>query len=247
MTDTTAIAPTQAPLTETQRCVDIFTAPSKTFTDLRRKATFWGPLIVMIIVGIGFSFSVQQKVGWTQVFENTIRQTPDKAANIEAAPNAEQIKAISTKVTAGTAYGYFAIFLLITLITSLLIWATVNFGFGGTSKYSHIYAVSLYASLVMNIKFILAIIALFVGLAPESFLIQNPVGTNIGYYLSTDAPRWLWALCTHLDIFEIWSLVLSVIGVSIVAKVSRGKAAAVVVGWWIIFILIAVGGAAIQG
>lgn len=245
MTDTTATAPIQAPLTETQRCVDIFTAPSKTFTDIRRKATFWGPLIIMIIVGIGFSFSVQQKIGWQQVFENTIHQTPEKAAKIEAAPNAEQIKAISAKVTAGTAYGYFVIFLVITLITSLLVWATVNFGFGGTAKYSQIYAVSFYASLVMNIKFILAIIAVFAGLAPESFLIQNPVGTNIGYYLSTDAPRWLSALCMHLDIFEIWSLVLSVIGVAIVARVSRGKAAAAVVGWWVIFVLIATGAAAL--
>lgn len=245
MTDTTATAPIQAPLTETQRCVDIFTAPSKTFTDLRRKATFWGPLIIMIIVGIGFSYSVQTKIGWPQVFENTIHQTPEKAAKIEAAPNSAQIKAISAKVTAGTAYGYFVIFLIITLITSLLVWATVNFGFGGTAKYSQIYAVSFYASLVMNIKFILAIIAVFAGLAPESFLIQNPVGTNVAYYLSTDAPRWLWALTMHLDIFEIWSLVLSVIGVAIVARVSRGKAAAVVVGWWIIFVLIATGAAAI--
>ena len=245
MTDTTATAPTQAPLTETQRCIDIFTAPSKTFTDLRRKATFWGPLIVMIIVGISYSFSVQTKIGWPQVFENTIHQTPDKAAKIEAAPNAEQIKSISAKITAGTAYGYFVIVLIMTLITSLLFWATVNFGFGGTAKYAQIYAVSFYASLVMNIKFILAIIAVFAGLAPESFLIQNPVGTNIGYYLSTDAPRWLSALCMHLDIFEIWSLVLTVIGVAIVAKVSRGKAAAVVVGWWIIIILISAGATAI--
>jgi hypothetical protein len=41
--------------------------------------------------------------------------------------------------------------------------------------------------------------------------------------------------------------VLSVIGLSIVAKVSKGKSAAVVVGWWIIFVLILTGIAAAQG
>jgi hypothetical protein len=51
----------------------------------------------------------------------------------------------------------------------------------------------------------------------------------------------------HIDLFEIWSIVLTVIGVSVVAKVSKGKAAAVVVGWWILFILIGVGVAAAQG
>ncbi|HEV2465361.1 MAG TPA: Yip1 family protein [Acidobacteriaceae bacterium] len=245
MTDTTATAPIQAPLSETQRCIDVFTSPSKTFTDIGRKATFWGPLIIMIIVGVSYSFSVQTKIGWPQVFENTIHQTPDKEAKINAAPNPEQIKAISAKVTAGFSYGYFVLALIITLVTSLLFWATVNFGFGGTAKYSQIYAVSFYAGLVMNIKYILAIIAVFAGLAPESFLIQNPVGTNIGYYLSTDAPRWLSSLCMHLDIFEIWSLVLTVIGVAIVARVSRGKAAAVVIGWWVLIVLISAGAAAI--
>lgn len=247
MSDMTATAPIQAPLTEAQRCLDVFTAPSKTFADLRRKATFWGPLIIMIIVGVSYAFTVQQKIGWEQVFVNQLHQTPAKAAKIEAAPNAEAIKAISAKVTAGAAYGYFIIFLVITLISSLLVWTTVNFGFGGTAKFGQIYAVSFYASLVVNIKYILALIAIFAGLAPDSFLIQNPVGTNIGYYLSMDAPKWLAAFCMHLDIFEIWSVVLSVIGVSIVAKVSRGKAAAVVVGWWVVFVLLAVAGAAIQG
>jgi hypothetical protein len=247
MTDLTETASIQTPLTETQRCVDVFVAPSKTFIDLRRKATFWGPLLVMIVVGIGFAFTVQKQIGWEQVFQNNINQTPAKAEKIESSPNAASMKAISAKITAGITYGYTAVVLLITLITSLLIWASINFGFGGTAKYSQIYAVSLYASLVMNIKFLLGIIAIFAGLAPDSFLIQNPVGSNIGYFLPTDLPLWLRTFCAHIDIFEIWSIVLSVIGVSIVARVSRGKSAVVVVGWWIIFILIAAGGAAAQG
>jgi hypothetical protein len=245
MTELAETAPSAVPLTETQRVVDIFVAPSKTFIDIRRKATFWGPLIIMILVGIGYGFAVQQKIGWEQVFENNIRQNPTKAEQIESNPRAESIKAVSAKITAGATYGYFVIALIFTLIIALLNWATVNFGFGGTAKYSQIFAVSLYASLVMNIKFLLAIIALFAGLAPDSFLISNPLGSNIGYYLSTDLPLWLRTLCTHLDIFEIWSVVLSVIGVSIVAKVSRGKAAAVVIGWWLIIVLVTSGLAAL--
>ncbi|MGC1363045.1 MAG: YIP1 family protein, partial [Silvibacterium sp.] len=172
-------------------------------------------------------------------------QSPTKEEKINSAPNAESIKAISAKVTAVFTYGYFLLILLFTAIYALLIWASVNFGFGGTAKYGQIYAVSFYASLVMNIKFLLALIAIFAGLAPESFLINNPVGTNIGYYLS-DVPLWLTTLCMHIDIFEIWSVILTVIGVSIVARVSRGKAAAVVVGWWIIVVLATVGAAAAQ-
>ena len=49
---------------------------------------------------------------------------------------------------------------------------------------------------------------------------------------------------THIDIFEIWSVLLTTLGISIVAKVSRGKAAAAVIGWWLIFVLVGVGFAA---
>lgn len=242
-----AAVPGPAPLTETQRVIDTFVAPTKTFTDLRRKATFWGPLIIAIIIGVCFSFAVQQKIGWMQVFENNLRQAPAKAEKIESSPNAESIKAVSAKVTEIVSYAYIVLILIFTAIYALLLWVTVNFGFGGTAKYGQIFAVSMYANLVMSVKYLLAIIAVFAGLAPESFLMNNPVGSNIGYFLSTDFPLWLRSLCTHLDIFEIWSLILTVIGVAIVAKVSRGKAAAVVIGWWVIVVLVTVGIAAAQG
>jgi hypothetical protein len=245
MTELTEAAPIEAPLTETQRVIDTFVAPSKTFTDIRRKATFWGPLVIMIVVGMIFAFAVQQKVGWERVFENQLHQNPTKAEKLESAPNAEQVKAISAKVTAVVSYIYFIPLLIFTAIYALLLWATVNFGFGGTAKYSQIYAVSMYSALVMNIKFLLGVVAIFAGLAPDSFLINNPVGSNIGYYLSSDVPLWLRTMCMHLDLFEIWSLVLTVIGVSIVARVSRGKAAAVVVGWWLLVVIITSGLAAL--
>jgi hypothetical protein len=40
--------------------------------------------------------------------------------------------------------------------------------------------------------------------------------------------------------------VLATIGVAIVARVSKGKAGAVVVGWWLILVLVGVGFAAAQ-
>jgi Yip1 domain len=247
MTEITQAAPIEAPLTETQRVIDTFVAPTKTFTDLRRKATFWGPLIIMIIVGVIYSFSVQQKIGWEKVAENNIHQSPKTEEKLATAPDGgASAKAITAKFTAVVSYAFVVPILIITAIVALLNWATVNFGFGGKSTYGQIFAVSFYANLVMNIKYILAIIAIFAGLAPDSFLINNPVGTNVGYYLSTDAPKALSALCMHIDIFEIWALVLTVMGVAVVARVSRGKAAAVVVGWWVIFVLIAVGATAIN-
>jgi hypothetical protein len=247
MPDSVAASPDlTAPLSETQRVVDTFVAPSKTFTDILRKATFWGPLLVLILVAVGFSFGVQQKVGWDKVFENNMHQQPSREEQFEKLPADQQAtqKAVGVKITEVITYCYPVIILIFTAIFALLIWVTANFIFGGSSKFGQVFAVNMYANLVMNIKYLLAIVALFAGLAPDSFLIQNPVGTNVGYFLSTDAPKWLAALCAHLDLFEIWSVLLTTLGISIVAKVSRGKAAAAVIGWWLIFVLVGVGIAA---
>jgi ABC-type multidrug transport system fused ATPase/permease subunit len=240
--------PTSAPLSEGQRVIDTFVAPSKTFTDLLRKATWWGPLLVLIVMSVVFSFAVQQKIGWEKVFENNIHQSPkqeEKFAQMQP-EQAAGARAVSAKVTAVISYSYWALVLIFTAIIAVLVWATVNFGFGGSATFGQIFAVYMYANLVMNIKYILATIALFSGMAPDSFLMQNPVGSNIGFYLSSDAPKWLTALGTHVDIFEIWSVVLAVIGVAIVAKVKRGTAAIAVVGWWLLIVLITTGLAAAQ-
>lgn len=249
MADTQAfVAISTPPLTEVQRVSYTFSAPRKTFTDILRKATFWGPLLVMIVVSVLFAFAVQQKIGWERVFENNLHQSPAREEQFEKLPpeQAAMQRSIGAKITSYISYGYTAVVLIITAVTTLLVWVTVNFGFGGTAKYPQIYAVNMYSSLVMNIKYLLAVISIFAGLAPDSFLLQNPVGTNIGYFLPTEAPKWLMTLCTHLDIFEIWSLILATIGVSIVAKVSRGKAAVAVFGWWLILVLVGVGVAAAQ-
>src|SRR5215475_7799869 len=156
------------PLTETQRIVDTFTAPSKTFTDIIRKATFWGPLIIMLLVAVGFSFGVQQKVGWEKVFENNLHQTPTREEQFDKLPADQQAtqKTVGVKITAIITYCYPVLILIFTAIFALLIWVTANFIFGGSSKFGQVFAVNMYANLVMNLKFLLAIVALFAGLAP---------------------------------------------------------------------------------
>ena len=240
MNDLDQPVPASEALTETQRVLDIFVAPSKTFHDISRKATFWGPLLILIVITAAYGFTIQQKVGWEQVFQNNIRQLPLATQNASASQS-DTMKTVQVKITEVATYASSLLALLITAIVALVLWVTVNFGFGGKAKYGQIFAVSFYSWMVGDIKLLLAIIAMLAGLSPESFLINNPVGSNVGYYLSTDAPLWLRSLCMHLDVFEIWGIVLTVIGVSIVAKVSRGKAAAAVVGWWIFMVVVSTG------
>ena len=51
----------------------------------------------------------------------------------------------------------------------------------------------------------------------------------------------LYSVASSIDIFLIWTLVLTAIGFTCVSKVKRGTALAIVFGWWIVFTLAAAG------
>ena len=98
MNDLDQPIPASEALTETQRVIDIFVAPSKTFHDIRRKATFWGPLLILIVISVAYGFTIQQKIGWEQVFENNIRQLPLAAQNATAAQS-DTMKTVKAAIT----------------------------------------------------------------------------------------------------------------------------------------------------
>jgi hypothetical protein len=137
--------------------------------------------------------------------------------------------------------------LLYVLVIGGVLLGTVNFGFGGRAKFSQMFAVVMYGGLPLSVNALLGIIAIYAGVDPDAFNLNNYVGTNIGYYLSTDVPKWLMALCTSLDIFTIWTLILLTIGCAIIGKISKGKAAGAVFGWWVLIVLFKVGIAAVTG
>jgi hypothetical protein len=229
------------PLNEGQRIVDTFLAPSKLAKDIVRSAAWWGPFIVLIIVSIGFSFTVQKKIGWAAVYDNTISQNPKMKEMIQNLPADQQVTARQKGIARQpfSAYGAPVFSLVFTAIFALLIWPTINFGFGGTAKYSKIFAVLMYSNLIgYAARFLLAIVAIFAGLSPESFNMSNPVGTNVGYYLAGGgSPLWLVTMGSFFDIFGIWSMVVCAIGCGIVSRVKTSSAAIAVFGWWIVFML----------
>jgi hypothetical protein len=60
-----------------------------------------------------------------------------------------------------------------------------------------------------------------------------------------DAPQWLVAFATSLDIVTFWVLILLTIGCVIVGRTKRGNAAVAVWGWWFVITLVKVVTAAI--
>jgi hypothetical protein len=245
MSDVETPATEAAGLTQLQRVVDTFAAPSKTFEDIKRgNRSWWLPFIVMALFGYLFFAVVVQKVGIQQVNENQIRLSP-KAQEQMANLTPEQ-RAASEKIRTGITEGIFAavpvIGLIEALIVALVLLGTINFGFGGRAKFSEVLPVIYYAWLPKIVTLLLGIVVLYAGMAPESFNIKNVAPTNAGAFLDPGSTNpALYALATSVDAITIWTLILMGMGLATVAGVKRSSGYIAVFGWWLIIVLVGAG------
>jgi len=83
-----------------------------------------------------------------------------------------------------------------------------------------------------------------IGKVPQEEL-ANVVKANIGAFMSADAPAWLTAAAGTISIFNIWAVILLIIGFTTVGKISRGKAATAVLVPWGVWIAVKAGIAAL--
>ena len=229
--------PEPAPLSEGARIVNTFIAPSKTFTDLRRNASWWGPWLLISIISLVFIWSMGKQVGFEQISKNQISHSKraDQFDKLPADQQARQL-ALSSKIIAGFGYGSPALILFYFLIATLALWLTFKVALGAETSFKQGYAIVMYAALPSIIGGILGTISMFAGINPEGFDINNPVGTNLAYYLDPDTTaKFVRGMASSLDLINIWSIVLLGIGFACTSKVKRSTAITVVAAWYLVY------------
>jgi len=235
-------------LSQVERVVDTFVAPSRTFLDILRSTSWWLPFVLIFGITAASAFAMDQKIGFERIAEQAVQQNPkaaDQMAQLSAEQRARQMN-VATVVTKDISYAGGVFFLMIAAIVALVMWASLNFGLGATTTYSQNFAVFMYAYLPHFFLGLLNIIFVYTGVNTENFDINNPVGTNIGYYM-TDSAHWVKTALSFIDVFGLWSLALMVIGSAIIARKSKGTVAIVVVGWWLLALLVMTGMTAARG
>lgn len=231
-----------AGLSQMQRLTNTFTAPSKTFEDIKRgNKSWWLPFIIYVVLGFAFYGVVNAKIGMRQVSENQIKLSPkaeDQMAQLTPEQREQRMK-ISTSITQGIFLATPVILLIMGAVISAVLLGTINFGFGGKAKFGSIFAVWMYAMLPSIIKTLLGVVVLYAGVAPESFNIKNFAPTNLGAFMNPlETNPGLYSFASSIDIITIWSLVLVGIGTALVAGVKRSSGYIASFGWWALVILV---------
>lgn len=211
--------------------------------DLKRKSGWLVPFLLIAIVSVFFIWAVDTKIGFDKVTENQIKLNPkamDRLDKLTPEQRQRQLN-LSAKIAKYSSYASPVIALVVMLIIAGVYLGTFNFGMGAQLKFGTTLGVVMYAALPGVLKSLLAVVTLFAGIDPDGFMIQNPVATNLGALVDPTVHRTLFSLGTGLDVFTIWSLILTGIGFSCVSKVKRGAAMGVVFGWYIVYMLVAAG------
>lgn len=233
-----AIAVEQEPaLSQGERAVNSFVAPSKTFHDIFRSRSWWLPYVIVVICGLLFCTAVVQKVGTQQLAQKAMEQRAEKTGQQVPPEQQAKMMGFTEMMFKVGLYSFPVVQLLWSCVLALLIWLGMNFILGGTSKWTAIYAMTMYAALPTCIRSLIATITIWFG-NNDNFDLNNPVGTNAGYYMSAEGSKFLTSLLSSLDIFTIWYVVLLGLGGAILARVKPRNGILLVAGVWFVVILI---------
>src|SRR5207244_11986459 len=101
------------------------------------------------------------------------------------------------------------VILIRNVLFAAILFATFKFAASADVKFKVALAIVMYASLPLVIKSLLAMLSVGVGASADSFTFQNPIASNPGYFINPAESHWLYSLGTGLDIFLIWTLVLT--------------------------------------
>lgn len=228
------------PLSEGERVADTFLAPSKTFADLHRSASWWLPCLLVLLSASLSSYFIVHKVGLAHLSENLLATMPrmqDMIANAKPA-DAALIREKFEKNLSGQFYSTPLITIAASFAIAGLFLLTANFVFGGRATYKGILATYWYSILPLTLFSLLLIALIAFGVNVETFRMTNPVGTNPGYYMPDGTSPVLVAALSFFDIFSVWIFCLQSIGTAIAARISLGKGFAAVGIWWVLYLVV---------
>ena len=161
---------------------------------------------------------------------------PDQQANKQIRLSSNIIRYIGYATSVLMILFYF-------VVSTVVLWATFKIAAGAETTFGQAYAIVMYASLPGIISAILGIISLFSGVDPEGFDINNPVGTNLAYYLdAATTGKFLRGMASALDVITIWTIVLMGIGFACTSKVKRSTAIGIIAAWYLVLqVLVGIG------
>jgi hypothetical protein len=240
--------PAPVPMSQGSRIVNTFIAPSKTFTDLQRNASWWAPWLLIAIFSIIFVYSMGRNVGFDQIAKTELSKSGSQTDQFDKLSPSDQAKSMHIRIaiTQYIAYAVPVVALIVWLVIAAVLMGAFNFGARASVSFKVAFAIVVYGSLPGVLHALLGTISLYAGgmsgsLDKEAFNVNNPLASNPAYFMDPSANKFVYGMATALDVFMIWTIILMGIGFACNSKVKRGTAIGIVAGLYLFYKLIVSG------
>lgn len=221
-----------------QRIVGVFFSPDATFRDIAARPDIVLPLVIFVLVGIVGAVVVSQHVD----FGATMRAELESRGGMSQEQIARTVKMGSAVARAMI---YFSPFLSIALLALVAGVYLIAFRlFGGEGGFKQAFSITLWAWMPLSLKSLLMSGILFTRKTIPAEDLVTLVRSNLAFLVDPLKQRVLFGLLASLDVFMIWMLVLLTLGFAYMAKMSKGRSAALVFGIWASFLVVKTGFAA---
>ena len=201
------------------RFFGVFFSPGETFEDVARKPDFIFPLVVGIVASVALVETMLWKIGAEQIVRHSL-ETSGRASSMSPEQMAQTVHngaTITSIIMHVSGVLGAPIFLLIIAGIGILF---LNAILGAKASFKAVFSATCYAGLVRLVMVVMAVPLIFMGDA-EHFNPQNPVPTNIGFFLDqASTSKALYSLASSADVVTVWFLIILAIGLS---KVTGGK------------------------
>lgn len=242
------MASTTLPSAETPETVNsigrIFGAlfsPKATFESIARRPTWLLPVLLLCVAELCIVGIYGHRVGWRSLIEKQMASN----SQFQELPPAQKESRIEMGVKIAPYFAYAEVVIgpfLAVLLSAGIFWLIFNMMVGAKFGFRNSLGVVAFGLTPAILGSLVGILILSLK-DPATVDLQHLVASNVGAFLSSDAPKWLVALLSSIDLFLFWEMILLATGYSAAApkKISFGKALAWILGLWLVVVLIRVG------
>lgn len=232
------------------RLVGILIEPGRTFRAIAHSPGWIVPiLLTVIIVLVAFNVVIGRMGGLEVVIKAQFESNPDRLERMrQAGEDPDEIAEQTAKGPMGLATKY--VFPVLGTVLGVLILAGLSqfllSMLGGAPIFSRVLSVVAHSWFAYQLVVsTLTIVVVYLMANPESLDLYNPVYSNPSFLVPKERDV-LRALLGCIDAFSFWQIWLLSLGLSIVTpNVSRGRALALIIALWGVYVLGKVGMAAV--
>lgn len=241
--DPTLPAPAPAAKNSFARIAGVFFSPGETFADIARKPDILIPLLVILVIGYATTFMVMPHLDWdamlTQQGEMMKKQNPN-VSDADLAQMGRFTKAMAQVM------GYIGPLLVIIgyLIIALVVWGACRL-MGGQGDFKQAFSATLYAHFPRVVFGIITSVVIMARGMVDPTTMATVVKSSPAFLVDMKEQPVLFSLLGSFEIFQIWTIILLIIGFAALTKLSKAKTAAIVVSLWVVMLVVKLGFAAL--